>query len=153
VGDEAHDFDRVWREVGPVLWRAIIAYAGGRSDIADDAVAEAFARAIERNGQIRDPKAYLYRVAFRVAAAELRRPTGVPADELVENVLPLADLGPALRQLSPGQRAAIFLHYEADQPVREVARLMGTSSAAVRVHLMRGRRRLAELLREGDDDA
>jgi DNA-directed RNA polymerase specialized sigma24 family protein len=65
VGDEAHDFDQVWREVGPVLWRAIVAYAGGRSDIADDAVAEAFARAIERDGQVRDPKAYLYRVAFR----------------------------------------------------------------------------------------
>jgi RNA polymerase sigma factor (sigma-70 family) len=153
VGDEAHDFDQVWREVGPVLWRAIVAYAGGRSDIADDAVAEAFARAIERDGQVRDPKAYLYRVAFRVAAAELRRPTGAPVEEVVEDVedaLPLADLGPALRQLSPGQRAAIFLHYEADQPVREVARLMGTSSAAVRVHLMRSRRRLAELLREGD---
>jgi RNA polymerase sigma factor (sigma-70 family) len=72
---------------------------------------------------------------------------------VVEDVLPLADLGAALRQISPGQRAAIFLHYEADQPVREVARLMGTSSAAVRVHLLRGRRRLAELLREGDEDA
>jgi DNA-directed RNA polymerase specialized sigma24 family protein len=52
-----------------------------------------------------------------------------------------------------GGRAAIGLHYEADQPVRDVARLMGTSSAAVRVHLQRGRRRLAELLREGDGDA
>ena len=153
MGDEAHDFDQVWREVGPVLWRAMVAYAGGRADIADDAVAEAFARAIERDGQVRDPKAYLYRVAFRVAAAELRRPTGAPVEEVVEDVLPLADLGPALRQLSPGQRAAIFLHYEADQPVREVARLMGTSSPAVRVHLMRGRRRLAELLREGDKDS
>jgi len=30
---------------------------------------------------------------------------------------------------------------------------MGTSSPAVRVHLMRGRRRLAELLREGDKDS
>ncbi|HZB02599.1 MAG TPA: sigma-70 region 4 domain-containing protein, partial [Actinomycetota bacterium] len=56
-----------------------------------------------------------------------------------------------LRTLSPGQRAAVFLRYQADLPVAEVARLMGTSSAVVRVHLMRGRRRLAELL--GDDDA
>jgi hypothetical protein len=29
---------------------------------------------------------------------------------------------------------------------------MGTSAAAVRVHLMRGRRRLADLLGEDDDD-
>jgi RNA polymerase sigma factor (sigma-70 family) len=153
VSDEAHDYDQVCRELGAVLSRAIVAYAGGRADIADDAVAEAFARAIERDGQVRDPKAYLYRVSFRIAAAELRRRTEAPLEEVVEDVLPLADLGPALRQLSPAQRAAIFLYYEADKPVPEVARLMGTSSAAVRVHLMRDRRRLAELLREGNDDA
>jgi DNA-directed RNA polymerase specialized sigma24 family protein len=74
VGDEAHDFDQVWREVGSVLWRAIVAYAGGRSDIANDAVAEAFARAIERDGRVRDPKAYIYRVAFRVARSCAGRP-------------------------------------------------------------------------------
>jgi DNA-directed RNA polymerase specialized sigma24 family protein len=34
--------------------------------------------------------------------------------------------------------------------VREVASIMGTSNAAVKVHLMRGRRRLAELLGSGD---
>lgn len=58
----------------------------------------------------------------------------------------------SLRRLLPSQRAAVFLHYEANLPVREVARLMGTSAAAVRVHLMRGRRRLADLLGENDDD-
>jgi DNA-directed RNA polymerase specialized sigma24 family protein len=42
------------------------------------------------------------------------------------------------------------MHYEADLPVQEVARRMGTSTGAVRVHLFRGRRRLRELL--GDDE-
>jgi len=57
----------------------------------------------------------------------------------------------ALRQLSPKQRGAVYLHYQVDLPTDEVARLMGTSPAAVRVHLMRGRRRLAELLPEVAD--
>ena len=57
----------------------------------------------------------------------------------------------ALRRLTPSQRAAVYLHYRADLPVREVAQVMGTSSAAVKVHLMRGRRRLAELLRESEE--
>jgi len=35
--------------------------------------------------------------------------------------------------------------------VRQVAQLMGTSTAAVKVHLMRGRRRLVSLL--GEEDA
>lgn len=104
---------------------------------------------------MRDPKAYLYRVAFRIASAELRRDhdAGTDVEEVFEDELPLADVGLALRQLSPSQRVAVFLHYEADLPVQEVARLMGTSASAVRVHLMRGRRRLAGLLGEhGDDD-
>jgi RNA polymerase sigma-70 factor, ECF subfamily len=57
----------------------------------------------------------------------------------------------ALKELTPAQRAAVFLHYRVDLPVREVAHLMGTSSAAVKVHLMRGRRRLRELLGEEDE--
>jgi RNA polymerase sigma-70 factor, ECF subfamily len=60
------------------------------------------------------------------------------------------DIMAALRRLPPTQRAAVYLHYQADLPVREVARLLGTNGPAVRVRLMRGRRRLAELL--GEDE-
>jgi DNA-directed RNA polymerase specialized sigma24 family protein len=70
---EPHDFDEIWRSDGPLLWRAVYAYAGGRRDVADDAVAEAFARAISRADHVRDPLAYLFRVAFRVASAEMAR--------------------------------------------------------------------------------
>jgi RNA polymerase sigma-70 factor (ECF subfamily) len=63
---------------------------------------------------------------------------------------PSPDLLRALRHLSPAQRAAVYLHYQADLPVREVARLTGTSSASVKVHLSRGRKRLAEML--GEDE-
>ena len=149
VGDERHDFDAIWRTVGPTLWRALFAYTGGRREVAEDAVVEAFARAIERDGAIRDPSAYLYRVAFRIAAAELRRDRvpGGPVEESTQDPVDLGDLLRALRRLSPSQRA-VYLHYEADLPVREVARLMATSTAAVKVHLMRGRRRLAALLDE-----
>ena len=154
MGDEGHDFDAIWHDISPALWQAILAYSGGRRDVADDAVVEAFARAIERDGHVRNPKAYLYRIAFRIASAELRRDrdAGTDVEEAFEDELPLANLGRALRRLSPSQRAAVFLHYEADPPVREVARLMGTSAVAVRVHLMRGRRRLTDLLGENDDD-
>jgi DNA-directed RNA polymerase specialized sigma24 family protein len=44
----------------------------------------------------------------------------------------------------------MFLRYGADLPVAEVARLMGTSSGVVRMHVLRGRRRLAELLGGND---
>lgn len=145
---DVHDFDEIWRATGPALWRAILAYSGGRRDVADDAVAEAFARAIERGPAIRDPKAYLYRIAFRIAAHDLRDPAPALEDHAISDPEPLVDLLEAMRKLTPAQRAAVYLHYRADMPVREIARLLDTTGAAVRVNLMRGRRRLAELLGE-----
>jgi RNA polymerase sigma-70 factor (ECF subfamily) len=143
-----HDFDALWREAGPRIWRAVYAYAGGRREVADDAVAEAFARVIAREDAVRDAEAYLYRVAFRIASAEMKRTSlqTEMAESATEMPEGLADLLAALRRLSPSQRAAMYLFYRADLPVSEVARIMDTSSAAVRVHLMRGRRRLADLL-------
>jgi RNA polymerase sigma-70 factor (ECF subfamily) len=151
--DEEQRFDELYRRAGPRLWRAVLAYTGGRRDITDDVVAEAFARTLERASGIRTVEPYLYRVAFRLAASELRRaPTVADVPDMARTLDPdLSELFDAMRTLSPGQRTAVFLRYQADLPVAEVARLMGTSSAVVRVHLVRGRRRLAELL-GGEDD-
>ena len=146
----SHDFDRLYQDVAATLWRAIYTYTGGRRAVTDDAVAEAFARAIENRIPIRAPRAWLYRTAFRIAAAELRKERERPDetdDITVESEL--REVLEALKKLSPSQRAAVFLHYEADLPVREVARLMGSTDAAVRVHLHRGRSRLRKLL--GDE--
>jgi len=159
LAEHAANLERLFRDLAPDLWRAVFAFAAGRPAVADDAVAEAFARALERPDGIRDPAAWLYRTAFRIAAAELKRERteprpGASPEQAATSVAGLAALIPALRQLSQAQRAAVVLHYEADLPVKDVARLMGTSVAAVKVHLFRGRRRLRELLggQEADDD-
>jgi RNA polymerase sigma-70 factor, ECF subfamily len=146
-----HDFEAIWREAGPAIWRSVYAYAGGRREVADDALAEAFARAIVRGDSIREPVPYLYRVAYRIAAEELKRmQRGVQMeDRPVSDPEGPAEIVVALRHLTPAQRAAVYLHYRADLPVREIASIMQTSAAAVRVHLMRGRRRLADVL--GDE--
>ena len=154
--ETAHDYDTIWRESGATLWRSVYAYAGGQREVADDAVAEAFARAMSRDGEVRDPLAYLYRIAFRVASAELARRKREEADVPEQAIADptqngVSDLFSALRHLTPAQRAAVYLHYRVDLPVREVAHLTGMSSAAVKVHLMRGRRRLRELLGEEDE--
>ena len=151
----AHDFDRLYHDVATTLWRAIYAYTGGRRAVADDAVAEAFARAMEDRVPIRSPRAWLYRTAFRIAAAELRKERDRPEETDGLIVEPeLREVLEALKKLSPSQRAAVFLHHEADLPVREVARLMGSTEPAIRVHLHRGRARLRKLLGDQQvDDA
>ena len=151
------DFDALYRELAPKLWRAIYVYTAGRREITDDVVAEAFARAIQRGDTIVDAEPWLYRTAVRLASAELRRrpkaqaPTDGASDPAGSG---LRDLVEALRRLSPSQRAAIVLHYEADLPVSEVARRLDSTSGAVRVHLHMGRKRLRAILgtREVADD-
>ena len=153
---EAHDFDALFREAGSGVFRTLYAYTGGRRDIAEEAMAEAFARALARSGTIRDPVAWIYRTAFRLANEELRaerRRGPVPPDE--EAPPPeLSGLIGALRQLSPNQRAAIVLRHVLDLDVVEVAHRMGTAAPTVRVHIHRGRKKLRELLgtEENDDD-
>jgi RNA polymerase sigma-70 factor, ECF subfamily len=156
--DGARDYDAIWRESGATLWRAIYAYSGGRREVADDATAGAFARAMARDADVREPLAYLYRIAFRVAGAELarRKQEGGAMPEPQTNFADpasngLPDLLHALKELSPAQRAAVYLHYRADLPVRQIAHLTGMSSASIKVHLVRGRRRLRELMGEEDE--
>jgi RNA polymerase sigma factor (sigma-70 family) len=145
------DIERLYREQGGRMWRALLAF-GGDADVASDAVAEAFAQALRRGGGIRDPERWVWRSAFRIAAGALkerRREVGVEKEGSYEMQEPARELVAALAKLSPKQRAAVVLHHGAGYPVNEVANLIGSTSPAVRVHLMRGRRRLRELL--GDD--
>jgi RNA polymerase sigma-70 factor (ECF subfamily) len=148
------DHAELFRTTAPRLWSAIYAYSGGSRTIADDVVAEAFARAIEHDRAIGEPEAWLYRTAFRLAASELRRrKRDLPlAEEATSADHRLFEVLQAMRRLSPGQRAAVFLHYQADLPVRAIARMTGTSPATVKVQLHRGRSRLRQLLSDDEEE-
>jgi RNA polymerase sigma-70 factor, ECF subfamily len=150
--DAEHGLESLYRQDGERLWRAVAAYTGDR-EVASDAVAEAFAQALARGSELRDPMAWIWRVAFRVAAGELkerRRGAGSAPEAIVGPEEPLTDLLATLRALSPKQRAAVVLHHYAGYPVKEVAEILGSTSAAVRVHLSQGRRRLRGLLEAND---
>ena len=149
------DIERLYRESAPQLWRSIYGFAGGRRHLAEDAVAEAFARAIERRNEIRDPLAWIYRTAFRIASRELQqeRRGRPPSPDPVPGIDPadVQDVLSALWTLSPNQRAAVVLHDQEGFTAPEVGRLIGISAATVRVHLFRARRRLREVL-GGEED-
>ncbi len=145
--------ERAYREQSRKMWRALLGYTGD-PEIASDALAEAFARALRHEGAIRDLPAWTWRVAFRVATLELRRQRAAPlAPDPTAYVMPepIPELMSALRGLSPNQRLAVVLHDYADRPTAEVAAIIGCSRATVYVHLSQGRHRLRNLL-EGDDD-
>jgi RNA polymerase sigma-70 factor (ECF subfamily) len=149
------EIEAIYREAAPALWRSLYGYAGGRRQIAEDALAEAFALAIEAGDRIRTPLPWIYRTAFRLATRELRaerrpRPEGPdPAPGL--DPAEVRDIVVALRALPDRQRAAVILHDQEGFTGPEIARMLGISAATVRVHLVRGRARLRTLLEENSD--
>jgi RNA polymerase sigma-70 factor (ECF subfamily) len=143
----------VWEQHGAKLWRSLLAYTGD-PEIANDAMSEAFAQALGRGAGVRDHAAWIWRASFRIAAGELQRrsrTSRTTVEGVYEMPEPTVDLIRALRALSPNQRAVAVLSLYADLPPREIARVLGLSATAVRVHLSQARRRLRELLE--DDDA
>ena len=147
------EIERLYRERGDRMWRAVLAFAGD-PDVASDAVAEAFAQVLRRGDEVRDPERWVWRAAFRIASGDLKDRRKRPVSETMgtyEMEEPARDLVVALGAISDRQRKAVVLHDAAGYPAKEVARIVGSTEAAVRVHLMRGRRRLRELLKDDDD--
>lgn len=126
---------------------------------AQDAVSEAFARALARRGQLSDidtPEAWLRTVAVNLVKRRWRR------KQLLDRILlrerPVtrflqeapepdrADLREALATLPRTYREVIVLHYLADLPVDEVAAILEVPVGTVKSRLSRGREALKGLL-------
>jgi RNA polymerase sigma-70 factor, ECF subfamily len=144
--------EQVYREHAAQLWRALVAYTGDR-EISDDALAEAFAQAVGRGDALRTPERWVWIAAFRIAAGELKtRAQRTPVHEMAAPAegSEAVELLEALAKLSPKQRAVLVLHYYGGYKSREIALILGSTAATVRVHLSAGRKRLRALL-EVDD--
>src|SRR3954447_8276588 len=69
---EPHEgVEAVYRADAERLWRAVYAFAGD-AEIASDSVAEAFVQLLHRGEGVRDPAAWAWRAAFRIAAGALK---------------------------------------------------------------------------------
>jgi RNA polymerase sigma-70 factor (ECF subfamily) len=146
--------EELYRRDHQRLFRAVLLHTGDR-EIASDAVAEAFAQLLRRGDEVRSPDRWVWRAAFRIAGGEHKRRsvnTALPAD--VAQVIEPEDMrvAIALLGLSPHQRSSIILHYFAGYTYGEVAEIIGSTAAAVSVHVTRGRRRLRSALEDDDAD-
>jgi RNA polymerase sigma-70 factor (ECF subfamily) len=151
--DSGSELGGLYALEGARLWRSVFAYAQDRA-ITDDAVAEAFAQCLRRGADVRDPRAWVWRAAFRLAAGELKaRRRFVPIAEgaLAPDETAMVDLLAVLAQLPGNQRAAAVLRWYGGFDTHQIARMLGIGRGTVRVHLSRARRRLRSLLEEEDD--
>jgi RNA polymerase sigma-70 factor (ECF subfamily) len=136
----------LWSTYGGQLWRAMLVAAAGRRDLADEVTAEAFARLLAKHDSVREPQAWLFRTGYRLLTDEYRRQRRLgdaasePTAEMAQELDP--ELIAALATLAPKVRLCVFLHYYADLPVGEIARLTGSTRTAVKVRLHRARSQL-----------
>lgn len=152
---------------GQALFRMALALTGDRA-AAEDLVQEALTRTARRWRRVirdGDPERYVRAVMLNEVRSQWRRPRrrdvsmAQPPDSTsggdhqagTVNKLALADV---LRQLSPRQRAVIFLRYYEDRSVDETAHLLSCSPGTVKrqTHdaLVRMRALAPELLPDGE---
>lgn len=130
------------------LWKSLLAFTGD-ADITADAEAETYAQALGRGDRINDPKAWIWRTAFKVAAGLMadRRgrfaapnsgaPGSIPASGDVQVDQSLAEFVDLLSTLSEQQRTVVVLRYAAGFTPTEIADVINTSPGTVRVQLHR----------------
>jgi RNA polymerase sigma-70 factor, ECF subfamily len=145
------EFPRVVRTVA-----VIVRDRQQAEDIAQDAFVQLL-RHWPKVSRYDRPDAWVRRVAIRMATRESRRRRlwSLLAREvrIAEPHKPRdLDVLDAIEQLPRMQRASIALFYLEDRPAAEIADLLGCSEATARVHLHRGRKRLAQLLGEEHPD-
>lgn len=130
----------------------------GDPAVAVDIAQEAFTRLLVRWRSVRDARAWLFFVATNLARDYWR---GVARDrDLTDRALtdrassgavasPAHDpwLRDLVERLPSRQRQAVLLHYYADIPIDEIARLLHVPAGTVKRRLHDGRQRLADELR------
>ncbi|MEM9606545.1 MAG: sigma-70 family RNA polymerase sigma factor [Actinomycetota bacterium] len=143
--------EELYRREASRLYRSLVG-AFGRSEIADEAVAEAFVQLLRRGDAVRDPRAWVWRTAFAVARGLVAdradaEPGAMPELPWEDAAAPV-DLLRALAALSPKLREAVVLRHWAGFSAVEIGRITGADAATVRVRVLRAKRQLRAALGE-----
>jgi DNA-directed RNA polymerase specialized sigma24 family protein len=142
------DLEQLYRSRRPEFCRAAAAIAGDRT-LGEDAVQEAFAKAVRKRRSFRGSgslEAWVWRIVVNAARDSRRRRPGLiamPPSTASSNghapVLPL-------ELLSERQREVLFLHYYADLDYATIADALGISPGTVGATLSTARRLLRQAL-------
>lgn len=153
----ARDFDGFYRSHYPSVTRLAYSLCGSMT-VAEELAQEAFVAAHDRWPRIAAfdrPDLWVRRVVINRSISHRRRQaTERGALQRLEGhqrpdsepVLADEDVWAAMRELSSRQAEVLALVYVEDQPIAEVAAILGLGEETVRTHLKRGRAALAAKL-------
>lgn len=140
------------------LRRFLTALCCGDSALADDLAQDAYIKAYLSLDTLADEgrfDAWVTSIAYRVFldSARSRRYTApvdeacsAPSADRADDAFRYQDLYMALDRLSGPERAALLLYYMQGYDVHEISRALGIGESAVRQHMTRGRRHLAQFI-------
>ncbi|NGM13220.1 sigma-70 family RNA polymerase sigma factor [Verrucosispora sp. WMMA2044] len=157
---DAEEFDAFYAASAQRVLGHLSAMTGSRAE-AEDAVAEAYARAWDRWASVREcdsPEAWVRRVAYRIAVSAWRKAVNrlrahrreAAGQQVEATSVDHVAVVSALRRISAEQRRVVVLHHLVGLSVTEIAAEIGCNVNTVKTRLARGRRALAVHL---SDDA
>jgi RNA polymerase sigma factor (sigma-70 family) len=125
----------------------------GDAHTGDELAQEALTRVYARWALLRDPRPYAYRTVTNLARDRWRsaaRETSGLSELIDTRSVPAPDATTldAVRRLSPPLRDVVLLHYYADLPIDEVARVLRRPVGTVKRRLFDARAALAAALEE-----
>lgn len=160
VGQTWKHFLEVYEPLRPALYRFcryLSRSPWDAEDLVQDTLARAFATLGGMLAPLRDPRAWLFRVASNLWIDHVRRPGAQPSrtTDAAHGELAAAAAtatgadrdtreaaGTLLVQLSPQERAAVVLKDAFELGLDEIAEILSTSTGAVKAALHRGRGKL-----------
>jgi RNA polymerase sigma-70 factor (ECF subfamily) len=156
------EFDPIFREHYQLVYRTAFSVTGTPED-ADDVVQTIFLRLLGRESPPdlkKNPKGYFYRAALNLSLNTVRlrkRQILVGDSEIFDRAVYATDADPqekmdmrlweAIAELHPSAAEMLVLRYVHGYSIRDIAKLLGTTSSTVAVSLFRSRARLKKIIR------
>lgn len=142
--------DILLERFGPAVYRFIVSRIG-MCDDADDIYQTVFLRLFEKKPTFRDKRAalsWLLKTARNLTVDYFNeRKKTVPITEDIVYPDTKGDIYELIAMLDESYREVVYLFYQEDLSVKEIARITGISSGAVRTRLTRARKKLREALK------
>lgn len=153
------DYEEIVRENIDFVYRAALCCCKNQRD-AEDVVQNTFLKLLQNEQEFEDPE-HIRRWLVRVAVNECKNLwksywkrnvislETMEYEQEAERTEEQRELLQAVMALSPKYRIVVHLYYYEGYRVREIASMLHLSESNVQIRLMRARKKLREILKEG----
>ncbi len=152
-------YEHLYRKYADKVFNYFWYRTGHDKQLSEDLMQETFLRAFQQRERYKAKGysylTYLLTIAHNLLVDHYRKPKSIPVEDLPTEAVPyeiteeLASksdaeaLWRAMQTLPQQNRDALLMFYQDDKPVRDIAKVMGTTENAIKLNLSRTRKKLA----------